>query len=372
MKSEKYLTPVASRLLLFVLVSMNCAGVTPGGTSVSRPGDAQTATSSYDYLFSFRHDDIVTCADFSKDGRWLATGSELGTVLITDIQSRKEIALKNPESRDNGVGALRFSQDGQLLVVGGYGNKNGGSEIRILRTSDYTTAMSLDVPGDKSIWYVDLSPDNKWLISADIRDVWVWNVEEKRVAWHLAFADSAVQFDGDHALLFAGRSASLGVAEGQIAFLNLTNGKVMRVVRPAIKEPIKRLVMAKSKSEVFAVCDGPNVYRLNSQTGEIKQRISLSELNLKVSPHGLHVWHNTDFEVLDGYPIFVFSDRENSIFMNYTSGKVVMLDHRSMVGIKFNGSGRNFAVLGGVKDGSLSGISPQHYWTVSVFSFKPF
>ena len=341
-------------------------------TNVSRADGTQTGTPNYEYLFSFRHDDIVTCAAFSNDGRWLATGSELGTVLVTNIESKKEIAIKHPDSRDNGVVGLRFSQDSQFLVVGGFGNKNGGGEIRILRTSDYTIVISLDVPGDKVISQVGISPDNKWLFSSDRGDVWVWNLETKSVAWHLASEDAAVSFDGDREILLAGRSASLGVTAGQIAFLNLVDGRVNRILRTAIKEPIKRLVTAKSKSELFALTDGAIVYRLNNQTGEIKQRIPLTDIYASAGPYPLHVWYTTDFEVLDAYPIFVVSDRQNTLFVNYLSSKVVVLDHRSMVGIKLNPSGKNFALLGGVKDGSMSGVPPQHYWTVSLFSFKPF
>ena len=377
-KTHKTAASLAIGLLILLSFRGSMSGVTAlrammlRGTDILHAGEAQTPTTSYEYLFSFRHDDIVTCAAFSKDGRRLATGSELGTVLVTDIESRKEIAIKNPDSRDNGVVGLTFSQDGQFLVVGGYGNKNGGGEIKILRTSDFTSMISLDVPGDKEISSVGLSPDNKWLFSSDRGDVWVWNLKTRSVAWHRAFQDSATFFDGDHEVLLVERSASLGVPTNQIVFLNLIDGKVTRSLSTGIKEPVKRLITAKSKSELFALTDGAIVYRLNNQTGEIKQRISLADLNLKARPNDLHVWYNTDFEVLDAYPVFIFSDRQNTLFMNYASSKLVILDHQSSVGVKFNPSGRNFALLGGVKDGSLSGVPHQHYWTVSVFSFRPF
>jgi hypothetical protein len=334
-------------------------------------GNAQTSN-VFEYLFSFRHDDIVTCAAFSKDGRWLATGSELGTVLITDIESKREIAIRNPDSRDNGVQALRFSPDGQFLVIGGFGNKRGGGQIRFLRTSDYSPAMSFDVPGDKEIFNVDVSPQNNWLIAAGISDVWVWNLANKRIVWQRAFERSALRYDRELALLFAAEPEKPAVISGQITFLNIANGRAIRTLRTPIKEPIRRLVMATSKLELFVLTDGAIVYRLNSATGAIKQRISLSDLDLKVGPNGFHASYYTDFEVLDDYPIFVFSNRQNTLLMNYVTRKLVTLDHGSQVGFKFNARGRNFALLGGVKDGSLSGVPSQHYWTVSVFSFKPF
>jgi WD40 repeat protein len=347
------------------------ANLVPALTSALPAGNAQSS-SVFEYVFSFRHDDIVTCADFSKDGRRLATGSELGTVLITDIESRKETTVSNPDSRGNGVQALRFSQDGRFLVVGGEGNKNGGGQIRFLRTTDYTTAMAFDVPGDKAISYVDLSPDSKWLVASDLSGVWVWNLESKRIAWQRSFDHSALQYDGSQAVLFISQSPTPPSSSGQIAFLNIADGKVIRTLKTEIKEPVRRLVMVQSKSELFALTDGAIVYRVNTSTGATLQRISISDLGLEARPKDFSVWYHTDFEVLDSYPIFVFSDRRHTVLMNYVSRQVVTINHGSQVGIKFNPQGRGFALLGGVKDGSLSGIPPQHYWTVSVFSFKPF
>ena len=48
----------------------------------------QASDIDYEYLFSFRHDDIITCADFSGNGKWLATGSEVGTIIITDLATK--------------------------------------------------------------------------------------------------------------------------------------------------------------------------------------------------------------------------------------------------------------------------------------------
>lgn len=155
------------------------------------------------YQFSFRQDDIITCAAFSRDGRWLATGTEVGTVMVSDLQSRHEVVLKNPQARDNGVQTLRFSQDGQLLLVGGFGDKNGGGQIKVLRAPDYSTAVSLDVPGESVVDYLDLSPDNKLLISGSSNAVRVWDWQKRQIVWELKLEGVAPLFDGNRT---AGRS----------------------------------------------------------------------------------------------------------------------------------------------------------------------
>ena len=346
------------------------------------------ADEPYKYRFSFRHDDIITCAGFSKDGRWLATGSELGTVMVSDMQSRKQLVIKNPESRDNGVQTLRFSQDGRLLLVGGFGNKTGGGEIRVLRTSDYAPATSLDTSGGV-VDFLDVSPDNKWLISGDARTARVWNYQDKRVTWTLSLPNSTLEYDGDRTLLMGvgnvGRSAHLEVesdggqkpvttpvAAGQIIMFDVTDGKVSQVHRTLPEEPVRRIVLAKANKELFALTDSGTVYRLDRKTGEVKQRIALTELHREVSKERLEVQRNVDLEVLENHPILVFNDRKNTFFVNYDATKVIALDHQSMVGIRFSPSGKEFALLGGVKRESLTGVPDQHYWTVNVFSFSPF
>ena len=350
--------------------------------------NAQGSEPCYKYLFSFRHDDIITCAAYSGDGRWLATGSELGTVMVSDMQSRKEFVLKNPNSRDNGVQTLRFSQDGQLLLVGGYGNKKGGGEIQILRTKDYDVTMSLDTSG-VMVDFLDLSPDGKWLISGEGRTARVWNYQEKRVTWSLSLEDSALGYDGERMLLIGvgkvGRSANLevkaggkekpvtaAVAAGQIVLFDIIDGKMARIFRNLPEEPIRRVILAKGNKELFALLDGGTVYRLDWKTGEIKQCIALADLHRKASKERLEVWRNVDFQILENHPILVFNDRKNTIFVNYDTNKVLALDHQSMVGIRFSPSGKEFALLGGVKRETLTGIPDQHYWTVNVFAFSPF
>jgi len=378
---------------VFLAMAVLIATIAPqgkGGQVIAKPAPyptpgAPAAEMVYKYLFSFRHDDIVTCAAFSRNGRWLATGSELGTVIVTDIESHKElVVIRNPDSLDNGVKTLRFSQDGQLLLVGGFGNRGGGGQIKIFRTRDYTVTMVLDMPGSELVDYLDVSPDNKWLIVADRKSARIWNLQDKRAASHLIPKDSALLFNGDRTLLVAGQWAyaipnggldslvTTGVGPVQIVFFDIIDDKVTRVLRTTIEEPVRRLVLAKAQKELFVLTAGGTVYRLDSKTGAVKQRIALTELYRKVSPQNLHVWFSTDFEVMEDYPLLVFSDRRNTFFVNYDSNNLLALDHGSQVGAKLSPSGKEFAILGGVKQASLTGVPDQHYWTVNVFSFKPF
>jgi WD40 repeat protein len=349
---------------------------------------AQGDEPSYKYLFSFRHDDIITCATYSGDGRWLATGSELGTVMISDMQSRREFVIKNPNSRGNGVQTLRFSPDGKLLLVGGYGNNKGGGEIQVLRTGEYTVTQSLDTAG-AAVDFLDISPDNKWLISGEGRSARIWKLQDKRLTWSLSLADSTLRYDGDRTLLIGvgkvGRVANLevksggeekpattAVATGQIVLFDIIDGKVTRILRTLPEEPVRRVILAKANKQLFALTDGGTVYRIDRKADEIKQRIALPELYRKVSKERLEIWRNIDFQVLENHPILVFNDRTHTIFVNYETNKVIALDHESMVGIQFSPSGKEFALLGGVKRESLTGIPDQHYWTVNLFSFNPF
>ena len=91
-----------------------------------------------------------------------------------------------------------------------------------------------------------------------------------------------------------------------------------------------------------------------------------------MSKEPLEAGPNTEFEVLEDQPILVYNDRTHTFFANYETGKVLAVDHQSTVGLRFSPTGKEFSLLGGVKREALIGIADQHYWTVNVFSFKPF
>jgi len=134
----------------------------------------------YKFLFSFPHDDIVTCAAFSRDGRWLATGSELGTVIVTDLATQKQRKFEGLHPEGNGVYVLNFSSDGELLLTAGSGSKNTG-QIKILQTSDYSAVQTLDAHLGNAVDFLQISNDRNWLLSADRTRVNVWDFKAK--AW---------------------------------------------------------------------------------------------------------------------------------------------------------------------------------------------
>ena len=73
----------------------------------------------------------------------LATGSELGTVIVVDLATQKQRKIESLHPDGNGVYVLNFSQDGELLLTAGSGFKNTG-QIKILQTSDYSIVQTLD------------------------------------------------------------------------------------------------------------------------------------------------------------------------------------------------------------------------------------
>src|SRR5262249_45254990 len=155
-----------------------------------------------------------------------------------------------------------------------------------------------------------LSRDGKWLISGAGRTVRIWDWRERRVAWGVSLPDGVLSFDGERTLLVGvgkvgpggsleGRAGGTGtptattIAAGQILLFDIIDGKAARVLKN-VEQPVRRLVLAKAKKELFALLDGGTVCRLDWKTGEIKQRIALADAHRKASKEDLKVWQSVE------------------------------------------------------------------------------
>ncbi len=115
------------------------------------------------------HGAAVTTLAFSADGRWLASGSVDGLVLVRRVPSgRDESAQAAPALRlqhGQPVIVARFSPDGERLATGG-GNVLLGGEGRVLlwRLDDGARLAELSGHGSP-IFGLAFAPDGRWLAS---------------------------------------------------------------------------------------------------------------------------------------------------------------------------------------------------------------
>ncbi|MGB7875218.1 MAG: WD40 repeat domain-containing protein [Anaerolineales bacterium] len=107
------------------------------------------------------HEELVNALAFSSDGRWLATGSQDGTVRLWDVsklpQSVDPQILSEHESE---VIALAFSPDGRWLATGGADGTARLWDLQSATPVDHPVVLS----GHKgSIFTLAFSPDRHWL-----------------------------------------------------------------------------------------------------------------------------------------------------------------------------------------------------------------
>jgi WD40 repeat protein len=121
----------------------------------------------------------LVAAEFSPDGKLLALGQggETGTgkVHLMDVDSGK--LVRSVSGHQSGVCDLTFSADGQYVLSAGR-----DTTVRICQVADGKEVAQLGKPrgGQFNDWLhaVALSPDQQWLVAADISGrVFVWKTE---------------------------------------------------------------------------------------------------------------------------------------------------------------------------------------------------
>ena len=70
-------------------------------------------TSTGEELAALQHSDRLSWATYSRDGRWLATGTTAGTVTLWDAATHERYLAQGAHS---GRAPVRFSSDDSLLV----------------------------------------------------------------------------------------------------------------------------------------------------------------------------------------------------------------------------------------------------------------
>src|SRR6266545_60479 len=63
------------------------------------------------------HSDVVVCAVFSPDGKYLLSGSRDGTVVVWDVDSGRK--LNSWPAHTRGVNSVSFSSDSKQVATGG-------------------------------------------------------------------------------------------------------------------------------------------------------------------------------------------------------------------------------------------------------------
>jgi WD40 repeat protein len=135
--------------------------------------DLKTATTT---ITIGSHINVVACACFSPDERWLATASWDRSCKVWDISTgiyRMEGPLKFDKDHEGSVASCSFNSDGTLLVTGSYDRTvclwNLDSKSQVLRLLGHDH------------WVLDagISKDDKWLLSASAdHTLRLWDIED--------------------------------------------------------------------------------------------------------------------------------------------------------------------------------------------------
>jgi WD40 repeat protein len=195
------------------------------------------------------HTDLVFCATFSHDGKYIVSGSKDHTVLIWDAQTGNHV-LGSLKRHTRSVECVVFSPNGRQIASGSW-------DHAIMVWDD---VIKKGVTGSlkghtDAVWSVSFSPDGKKIVSGS-RDktVWIWDIQPGGkvvgpLKGHTDYVTSAV-FSGD------GKQIASGSWDKTIRVWDAKLGT-------AVLGPLKG-----HKNEVRFVAFSPNGRRIVSVSGD--------------------------------------------------------------------------------------------------------
>jgi WD40 repeat protein len=152
------------------------------------------------------HTNVVNSLAFSRDGRYIASGSSDGTVRVWDVDARKSVFSLS--GHQDAVEAVAFSPDGQRLV--------SGSRDKTLRLWELSSGKLLkEMTGHRGrVRSAIFSPDGRYIASGGVdRSIRLWNGKTGKFVKDLARQASLVtglSFSPD------GRTLLTGAGDGDL------------------------------------------------------------------------------------------------------------------------------------------------------------
>lgn len=147
-------------------------------------GELVHALAGHQLLTPSHYPSMLFAAEFSPDGRYLATADKVGHVVVWDVADGKSVTtLEAPlmytwdaKQRRHSIGGIRslvFSPDGKLLALGGTGQINNVDHLEAacrVEIFDWQAGKRLvEQPGDKHkglVERMEFSPAGDWLVAA--------------------------------------------------------------------------------------------------------------------------------------------------------------------------------------------------------------
>ena len=159
--------------LLWFSEALSLVNNKPADESIHRIRIQQTLNEIPRVLQVFPHENTVWRSAFSEDGRRIATGTELGYLCVWDAHSGarlwQTLALGGYR-----ILQVRFTPDSQCVFASslpGGGILQGGSPTNFAVIVEAETGRQVVSLSGTNWIRVDLSPDGRWLVTADSEDV---------------------------------------------------------------------------------------------------------------------------------------------------------------------------------------------------------
>jgi len=138
---------------------------------ITTAGNMETRiwSASGELLHTINHNDYVTSAAISPNGKFVATTTWDSRVQVWWVKSGK--LLKSLPGHSSRVYSATFSPDGRKLATA-----SSDGTIRIWDARSMSTKALLTLPNSKGQEVVRWSPDEHWLVTSGNKTVTIWNV----------------------------------------------------------------------------------------------------------------------------------------------------------------------------------------------------
>jgi len=234
-----------------------------------------------------RHKGYIYGAAFSRDGRYLLTGSADNTAILWDVATGNK--LRTFSGHSESITSVAFNPDGRQIVTGSQDHTaalwdtSTGARIRTLEGhTDYVTSVAFSPDGrqvltgssdkkailwdastgrslrtfalDGYIKSVAFSPDGQTALTSSCSDTYLWDLRTGQQIRNFRVDESSIAWVGSVAFSPDGRQVLAGFDDRQAVLWEMATGKRIRVFHGQMG-PIHALALSPEGRRLLVGCD---------------------------------------------------------------------------------------------------------------------
>lgn len=331
-------------------------GCDEGTLTILDAQNGQIIMSERQNFLNDRSYDPILHLVFNNEGSQIAAGGPSGTVIVWDVETKKEIA--------------RMPHDGTVRYIAFVPNRNlvasSGSENTLIIWRPENGLLKVEISQDKSIKAFSFSQEGNLLVASYGDTIKTWDITSHSLLKDISTEGTIIEpaiFSADGELLISGNGHNL------LSAFDASTGRLLSSVEHTYCDWIDSISLDINKN-IISGCDGGNHFMWDPYNGQVIDDMNISGFPPVLSPNGKLIAYLTES---DDYPkknlVIAKTETKNTVLILEDGNAPIDINYDNSL-VAFVNSNYETVKIWDIQN-NVEIFSARHDSTINTIEFDP-